>query len=135
MFDFLKRFLGLGKKPVEKKEDVKEDVVFQEDRFVMDTEIVSEKNDGESLDDLTEKYFPKQEAQEPEPKHEIEEQVEEQVDEQVDEQVEEQVEEQVKEQDQGYVTNMPEHNLEDSNELNGQLNSNDQERDRDDTSM
>ena len=131
MFDFLKRFLGFGKKPVEKKEDVKEDVVFQEDTFVMDTEIVSEKNDAESLDDLTEKYFPKQEAEEPEPKHEIEEQVEEQVDEQVDEQVEEQVEE----QDQGYVTNMPEHNLEDSNELNGQLNSNDQERDRDDTSM
>ena len=119
MFDFLKRFLGLEKKPVEKKEDVKEDVVFQEDRFVMDTEIVSEKNDAESLDELTEKYFPRQE---PEPKHEVEEQEEE---EQVDE----------KEEEQGYVTDMPEHNLEDSDELNGQLNSNDQEGDRDDTSM
>ena len=46
-----------------------------------------------------------------------------QIKEQVDEQVEEQVEE------QGYVTNMPEHNLEDSDELNGQLNNNDQEED------
>lgn len=42
-------------------------------------------------------------------------------------QIKEQVEEQVEEQ--GYVTNMPEHNLEDSDELNGQLNNNDQEED------
>ena len=120
MFDILRRLLGLEKKPVEKKEND----VFHEDKFVMETEKVSEKNDAESLDELTEKYFPKQEAEEPEPKHEFEEQEEEQVDEQKEEQVDEQ------EEEQGYVTDMPEHNLDDSDELNGQLNNNDQDDDK-----
>ena len=114
MFDILRSLLGLEKKPVEKKEND----VFHEDKFVMETEKVSEKNDAESLDELTEKYFPKQETEveEPEPKYEFEEQEEEQVDE--------------KEEEQGYVTDMPEHNLDDSDELNGQLNNNDQEDDK-----
>ena len=104
MFDILRRLLGLEKKPVEKKEND----VFHEDKFVMETEKVSEKNDAESLDELTEKYFPKQQAEEPEPKHEVDEQ----------------------EEEQGYVTDMPEHNLDDSDELNGQLNNNDQDDDK-----
>ena len=105
MFDFLKKFLGLKEKPVEKKENEQLLPALPE---IQDEHDMEKKEDKGDLEELVDKFFPKKEQKE--------------------EKKEEQKEEQKEaEEDDGYVTNMPGHNLEDSDELNGQLNSDDQE--------